>query len=117
MAACDDQTYSRGVRTLEHSETTMARTAASRETLRRITAAALAHEPSLRLAESIRTYASQSRANGDSIHEVLEVLMNLARDTAPQNASSAKRSCDIAEWAIAGYFDETERDGHRVRRD
>lgn len=43
--------------------------------------------------------------------------MNLARDTAPQNASSAKRSCDIAEWAIAGYFDETERDGHRVRRD
>jgi len=91
-------------------------------------AAALAQESSLRLAESIRTYASQSRANGDSIHEVLDVLMKLACETTPQNVSAAKRSSDVAEWAIAGYFEEREsmrtaiwratgrREGTRVRR-
>ena len=90
---------------LENSETTMERNAGS---LRRTVADALTQESSLRMAESIRTYASQSRANGDSIHEVLEVLMELARETTPPNASSAKRSCDVAEWAIAGYYDERE---------
>lgn len=76
------------------------------DSLRQFVAAALAEESSLSLAESIRTYASESRANGESIHEVLEVLMNLARDTTPKNASPAKRSCEIAEWAISGYFEQ-----------
>ena len=80
----------------------------SDDTLRRTVAAAMAQESSLRLAESVRTYASQSRENGDSIHEVLEVLMELARETTPQHASSAKWSCDVADWAIAGYFEERE---------
>jgi len=76
------------------------------EARRRIVADALAQEHSLRLAESIREYASESRANGDSIHEVLDVLMTLTRDTTPTDTSSAKRSSEIAEWAIAGYFEE-----------
>ena len=110
------------------SANTPARRAPRSDTLRLTVAAALAQESSLRLAESIRTYASQSRANGDSIHEVLDVLMKLACETTPQNVSSAKRSSDVAEWAIAGYFEEREsmrtaiwratgrREGTRVRR-
>lgn len=78
------------------------------EARRRIVADAMAQERSLRLAEWIREYASESRANGDSIHEVLEVLMTLARDTTPTNTSSAKRSSEIAEWAIAGYFEDSQ---------
>lgn len=109
-------------------DSTPPRRAPRSDTLRLTVAAALAQESSLRLAESIRVYASQSRANGDSIHEVLEVLMKLASETTPQNASAAKRSSDVAEWAIAGYFEEREsvrtaiwrargrREGNRVRR-
>jgi len=89
----------------------LARRAARDDTSWCAVAAALAHESSLRLAESVRTFASQSRARGDSINEVLEVLMDLVRETTPQNASSAKRSCDVAEWAIAGYFEGEERRG------
>jgi hypothetical protein len=67
---------------------------------------ALAHESSLSLAESIRTFASQSRAKGDSIHDVLGLLMRLAQQSTPRDATVAKRSSDVAEWAIAGYFEE-----------
>lgn len=82
--------------------------AADADIPRRNVAAALAQETSLRLAESIRTYARRARANGDSVQEVLEVLMSLVRDTTPEPTSVAKRSCAVAEWAIAAYFDEAE---------
>lgn len=81
---------------------------------RRNVAAALAEETSLRLAESIRTYSRRARADGDSVQEVLEVLMSLVRDTTPERTSVAKRSCAVAEWAIAAYFDEP--DTQRVAR-
>lgn len=89
-------------------ENLTARRAPRDDGLRRAVAAALAQESSLRLAESIRVYASQSRASGDSIHQVLDVLMNLAQSTIPKDVSLAKWSCDVAEWAIAGYFEESQ---------
>ncbi len=84
------------------------RRAANADIPARNVAAALAQETSLHLAESIRTYSRRARANGDSVQEVLEVLMGLVRDTTPERTAVAKRSCAVAEWAIAAYFDEPE---------
>lgn len=67
---------------------------------------ALAQESTPQLAESIRIYARCSRANGDSVQDVLEVLMNLVRDSTPQTRSLAKRSCEVADVAVAAYFSE-----------
>lgn len=70
--------------------------------------AALAQESMPHLAESIRTYARRARANGDSVQEVLEVLMNLVPDATPDTTSLARRSCEVADCAIAAYFGEPE---------
>ena len=106
MPAIDIGAPTAAVRRMTSGEDARIRRARNGDRLRLAVAAALAEAHSLSLAESIRTYASESRANGDSIHEVLDVLMNLTRHTTPTNASSAKRSCDVAEWAIAGYFED-----------
>lgn len=77
------------------------------EVLRQNVAAALGQE-SLQAAESVRIYARCSRAKGDSVQDVLEVLMKLVRDTTPKTKSLPKRSCEVADWAIAAYLGEPE---------
>ena len=69
-------------------------------------AAALAQESRLLLAPSVRNYAKRSRAHGDTVQEVVKVLEDLVRDAAPESATLAKRSCEVAEWAIEAYFEE-----------
>jgi hypothetical protein len=69
-------------------------------------ASALAQESALLLTTSVRNYAKHSRAHGDTVQEVVKVLEGLVRDAAPQSATLAKRSCEVAEWAIEAYFEE-----------
>jgi hypothetical protein len=77
------------------------------DVLRENVADALA-QASSQAAESVRAYARYSRAQGDSLQEVVEVLMKLVRDTTPETKSLPKRSCEVADWAIAAYQGESE---------
>jgi len=54
---------------------------------------------------SVRNYAKRSRARGDTVQEVIKVLEDLVRDAAPTSTTLAKRSCEVAEWAIQAYFE------------
>ena len=83
------------------------------EVLRQNVAVALAQE-SLQAAESVRTYARYSRAKGDSVQEVVEVLMQLVRETTPTTKSLPKRSCEVADWAIDAYLGVSEPRHSRV---
>lgn len=68
--------------------------------------AAMAHGSPTHVAASVQCYARQSRANGDTVHEVVKRLLDLFRSAAAKHAISSKESSDIATWAIDGYFDE-----------
>jgi hypothetical protein len=54
---------------------------------------------------SVRDYAKRSRARGDTVQEVVKVFEDLVRDAAPSSPKLAKRSCEVAEWAIQAYFE------------
>ncbi len=69
-------------------------------------ATALAQQSPLLLANAVRTYAKQSRAHGETVQAVIKCLMDLVRDAAPGSRTLAKRSCEVAEWAIEAYFEE-----------
>ena len=68
-------------------------------------AAALARGVMPRVETSIRDYAKRSRAHGDTVQDVVKNLMELVRDATPNDAMLAKRSCEVAEWAIAAYYE------------
>jgi hypothetical protein len=72
---------------------------------RRGVAAALARGVTPRVATSVRNYAKRSRAHGDTVQDVVKNLMELVRDATPNEAILAKRSCEVAEWAIAAYYE------------
>lgn len=69
---------------------------------------AMAHGSPIHVAASVQCYARQSRANGDTVHEVVKRLLDLFRGAAADHAISSKESSDIATWAIDGYFDQAE---------
>lgn len=95
-----------GVTEIAHDSNALSGAVLDPALLRQNVVIALAQESSQCVAESVRIYARRARANGDSVQEVLEVLMHLVRDAAPQSRSLSSRSCEVANWAIAAYFGE-----------
>jgi hypothetical protein len=116
-----------GVPTAARGENTPSRTAVDRDSSRRGVASALARESTIDLAVCVRSYARRARADGDIVQDVVKCLMDLVRDATPDDGTLAKRSCMVADWAIAAYYDEpesvpvaawrTEAIGPRVYRD
>jgi hypothetical protein len=96
----------RSVRSTPPDENAPGLTDADARVSRRPVANALARGSGPGLAASVRTYARRSRATGDTVQDVVRVLMDLVRDAIPESASRTKRSCEVAEWAIAAYFEE-----------
>lgn len=69
-------------------------------------ATALARKSPLLLTTAVRNYAKRARAHGATVQQVVKVLEDLIRDAAPESTTLAKRSCEVAEWAIEAYFEE-----------
>jgi hypothetical protein len=97
-------TWKAGVPSTARDEKTPSRV--NDDTLRRGVATALARGSTIGLAASVRIYARRGRANGDTVQDVVKCLMDLVRNATADDGTLAKRSCAVAEWAIAAYYNE-----------
>jgi hypothetical protein len=75
------------------------------DVLLRAVTVALASGVTPRLAASVRNYARRSRARRDIVQDVVKNLMELVRDAPPNDMTLAKRSCQVADWAIEAYYE------------